>query len=89
MAGLHAIPSCNAGVGIDISCETPFRDLAPRPVPVLWRLSGPWARPFFEEALPGSTVAPCSARAAVFSVVLASLFATVASGNSFRSRSGA
>jgi len=42
-----------------------------------------WLAPFFEEALSGATWAPCSATAAVFSVLLASAFVMVVSGNSF------
>jgi hypothetical protein len=39
--------------------------------------------PFFQEAFSGATVAPCSATAAVFSLVAASAFIMVVSGESF------
>src|SRR5215472_3584919 len=61
------------------------------PLAALWPLGAPvfWLAPFFEEAVSGATVAPCSATATAFSVVLACAFVMVVSVNPFCARCGA
>src|SRR5215472_8075458 len=55
------------------------------PLAALWPLGAPvfWLAPFFEDAVSSATVAPGSATATAFSVVVASAFVMVVSVNPF------